>query len=112
MEKQIKDLIDKAKKDQSFLRKLKHFATDSCMYEFASQLRELELKQFPESVAVKKEKKDAEMLSRTFGMVELNINERVAYIILKTVEGYKKKKGNFSIKDASYITETANELFL
>jgi hypothetical protein len=70
MEKQIKSLIDKAKKDHKFLRKLKMFATDACMYELAVQLRELELKSFPETEKVKKDKKDAEMLSRTFGMVD------------------------------------------
>ena len=104
-------LIEKAKNDHSVLRKLKMLAVECHLYELGAELRHLENEIFPETESAKKAKKESIDLNLLFRMVDLSISEKTCWIIAETIRTYQKRKGKFTLKDASDIKHTANEFF-
>lgn len=111
MEQLFKQLIEAAKKNRKGLIRLKNAAVTLQEFELASQLRELETKNFPETEEVKAAKKQAKDLSLLFRMVDLNVSEDKCWLIAETLKLYNKKKGKFDIKDAAKIRAKEVELF-
>lgn len=111
MEQLFKQLIEAAKKNRKGLIRLKNAAVTLQEFELASQLRELETKNFPETEEVKAAKKQAKDLNLLFRMVDLNVSEDKCWLIAETLKLYNKKKGKFDIKDAAKIRAKEVELF-
>lgn len=111
MEQLFKSLIEAAKKNKKGLIRLKNAAVTLMEFELASKLRDIEIKNFPETEAVKAAKKQAKELNTLFRMVDLNISEDKCWLIAETLRLYDKKKGKFDIKDASKIRAKEVEVF-
>ncbi len=111
MQKLLTQLIQDCSKDKKALMMIKTAAVRCQNYELASKIREVENEYFPESKKQKEAKHLGERLNLAFRMVDLNISEKVCWIIAKTLKSKEKLKGNFSIKDASKILAEAAELF-
>lgn len=105
------ELIAKSCNTKKTLLIAKNLAVQLRDYEVASQLREIEKKKFPVSPEHTKRKKLALELNLVFRMVDLNIEESTCDKIAKTLEIFKKKKGKFSIKEASKIISENKEIF-
>ena len=112
MEELIKQMLDSAKKDHKKLRQLKMIAFELNQMDLAAELSDLENKLFPESPETKQANKKAKKLNLVFRMVELNIPNDVAWIIDRTLTRYKKRRGNFDLKDAVELMDEKNNLFV
>lgn len=109
--KQFEDLLEIAKKDKKVLEHLKNAAVKGQMYELASNIRDIEKENFPETEedkSIKKTYRDANLLLR---MVDVNASEFTSYKIGKAFEVYNKKKGKFDTGDAVKIINTADKYF-
>lgn len=111
MEELPKSLIDSAKKDRRGLIRLKNALVTLNEFEFASKLRELELKHFPETDEVKQATKKAKEINLVLRMVDLSVSEDKCWLIYQTLKLYEKKKGNFSTEDAAKLRCKEVELF-
>jgi hypothetical protein len=106
-----KNILQAATKNKKGLLKLKNALVELQQYEPAMEIRDIEKKYFPESKEEKKAKADAKNMGAVLKMVDLNVSDKTAYILLKTFEAHKKMNGKFDIKTASIIVETANKYF-
>lgn len=111
MQQLLTDLVEKAKGNKKGLIMLKNTAVRCQQFELASQLRELEISLFPETDEEKEAKKLAKEINLVLRMVELNVSEDVCWLISNTLKVHSKKKGKFSIKEASELIVKRKELF-
>lgn len=111
MEKLIKEAVEAAKKNRKGLCRLKKAAVTLQAYELASQLREIETKNFPETEDVKAANKKSKDLALLFRMVQLEIPTDKCWLIAETLKVYNKKKGKFDLMDAAKLLAKKEELF-
>lgn len=111
MQELLNQLLEKAKQDKKTLQHLKNTAVRAQNFELASNLRAIEIECFPESSEVKKAKEDAKYISLLFRMVELNVSEPTCWLISEAMKQHKKKKGKFSLEDASTLMAKKKEIF-
>lgn len=107
----INQLLTIAKTNKRAFKALKNVAVQCQTYELAANLRDLELKLFPESEELKKAKKEIIDWQTAFRMVGLNIEDSTAFLVVKTVLLSQKKKGKFSLQDASDLQVQRDVLF-
>jgi len=112
MEKFVNELIENCKKNKSSLVKLKNTAVDCQMFEFAANLKKIELELFPEPQEHLDAKLEADKMNLVFRMVELNIPNSIAWLISETVKLQKKKKGKFSLEDAAKLLAKKHQIFI
>lgn len=86
---------------------LKNLSVKLQQFELACSIREIEKEIFPETA----EEKKAKELRLLFGMVDLNVSEDVCWLISEVMEQHTKKKGKFSIHDASDLIYKRKQLF-
>ena len=110
-QKVIEQLLEAANKDVTLLRKLKVAAKEAGLLELSLTLRGIELQNFPQSDEEKKEREQAKSLNTLFRMVDLNIPEDVCWVINKTMQRYKIRRGNFDLKDAVEIRATKIKMY-
>lgn len=110
-ENQLRELLEFAKKDKKSLLNLKNTAVMCQRYELASQLREIETNLFPETKEEKMAKYVAHELSSVLRLVNLEVPDKVCYLIMETIKVYNKKKTSITIKDASKILANEKKIF-
>jgi hypothetical protein len=104
-------LLNRAKTNKGLLINLKHSIVKCQQFELAAQIMEIEKECFPESNEQKAAKERALELRTLFGMVELNVEPNVCWLIDETLRMHKKKKGKFDLKDAASIVVRCKNLF-
>jgi len=112
-ERVIEMLVQKAKTDHKVVRYMKELAVEVQDYELASLLRNMERENFPEKIV---DNKDPDVLKASairiaLGLCKLKTDDRGAFIIMKVVQKYFKRKGNMDMKDAIAISTEADEKF-
>ena len=107
----LNPLLEIAKKDKRAFNALKNVAVQCQSYELAAELRAIEVNLFPESEELKKAKKDIIAWQTAFRMVGLNIEDATAFLVVNTVLLSQKKKGKFSLQDASDLQVKRDILF-
>ena len=107
MELLIKELLE----DKKAIKELKNIAIEFKKYELASKIREIELTKFPETEEIKNIKRRVNELSLLFRMFDLDIRDKLIYIIDEAMKLFKNKKGNTSLKDTIEIKRKAEGLF-
>jgi hypothetical protein len=85
MEQLPKQLIEAAKKNRKGLNQLKRALVTLKEYELASNLREIELKSFPETAEVKVSKEIVANLKVALNMVGLQVSDDAIYTIYETI---------------------------
>lgn len=111
MAKLFKELLVNAKKRKKGIVKLKEAAVVCQQYELAVALREIELKAFPETKAIKKIKEDAKNLRSMFLMLNINVDAKTCWLISEAFKVLNKKKWNFSELDASKLILKQEKIF-
>lgn len=111
MEKLLSKLIEKAKTDKKGIAMLKNTAVRCQQYELAVMLREIEKTNFPETREVADAKKLAALLQGAIAMVGLNVSEDTCWLLNEVIKEFGKKKGEFSLRDASAIKARHEEIF-
>lgn len=111
MDNQTQLLLENASKKLETLLELKNFAIKVGNYELGAKCREIELEKFPITQEETDAQEEAEKLNLVFRMVELGIDNPTCYIIAKTLELCKKKKGKFDTADALKIIVDSKRLF-
>lgn len=111
MEDLLMKMLEKAKENHKGLKMLKDTAVRCQQYALAAKLRDIEIETFPETQEQKDAKALGKELSLLFRMVELNISDDVCWLIAKTFESHRKKKGKFSIDEAVTLRFKREELF-
>lgn len=106
------ELLEAAKGSRRKLCILKDAAVKCQHYELAAQLREYETSVFMETQEEKDAKELAGKLNLLFRMTSININESTCFLIHEAIKTFKKKKGNFSIHDASQLVVKTKQIFL
>ena len=104
-------LLNAAKTNKKGLLKLKDAIVANQQYELAGKIRDIEKELFPPSDEEIQAKKLGEELNLLFRMVDLNIADDVCWIIFQAVQLHLKKKGKFSIQEASDLTVKRKRLF-
>ena len=107
----FEQLIEAAKKNKKGLLKLKDAIVANQQYELAGKIRDIEKELFPPSEEEIEAKKLADELNLLFRMVELNISEDICWLIYQTLKAHSKKKGKFSIQEASDLIVKRKRLF-
>ena len=108
---ELLNLVERAKKDKKKLIALKEMAVKCQDFEVAANFREMEKEFFPETDEIKSAKKQAKEIQLALQMVELNVSDDVCWLISNTLKVHSKKKGKFSIKEASELIVKRKELF-
>lgn len=104
----IRKFLTEASRNKEGLKRLKDTAVACQQYELAAELRQLENEQFPEQQH-EKEAKEAQLL---FRMVDINVEEpKTAWLILKVVQSYIEKGGDYDIDSAAKLETEAKKLF-
>lgn len=111
MENLFMNLVVHAKNDKKKLVALKEMAVKCQNFELAANLREIERQYFPETEEEKKAKKEAKKLNLIFRMVKLNIPDEVAWLISETMKKYRRRRGNFDLKDAADLMDNKDKIF-
>lgn len=113
MENQIKDLFEKAKKNKKTLVMLKNTAVAADMLEFAAELRDIEVKNFPVKKADKKILEEISKFGLVLRMMGLSVdcNQSLGMMYLG-FQKYSTMKGKFSVKEAVEIKIQVQELFI
>ena len=112
MDTSANKLLKEASKDLELLLELKILTVKLKDYELGAQCRQIELEKFPVTQEEIDAQEEAQNLQNVFRFVELNIDKSTCYRIAKTLELYKKKKGSFTLKDASKIIVDSQRLFI
>lgn len=99
MEALVMGLLEEAKKNKKVLRSMKDLAVKAQQFELASQLRDIEVANFPES----EEEKMGRNFQTALAMVDIKCDEDLAYKIYVTTKEFLEKGGEFSLKDAANI---------
>ncbi len=107
----LEKMLENAKKDKKAFNTLKTLAVKLQMFEFASQLREMEIEVFPLTEEEKKAKKIGQQLTSVFSILKLNTNPATAWKIYQAIHHYDKCKGEFSIDNGCDIAIRAERLF-
>lgn len=63
---------------------------------------------FPET----EEEKEADKLTMVFGLVDLKVNKKTAWLIMETAKARIRLGGNFSVNDALDIKNRCNKIFI
>jgi predicted nucleic-acid-binding protein len=103
--------VEKSKTNRKAFKYLKASSVEAQLFELASELRSLELKYHPETEEQKEAKKIANRMNLLFRMVELNVERPLCWLIYKAIKLNDKKKGNFSLEDASKLIADKKRLF-
>lgn len=112
MEHLILQMFESAKADKVKFLKLKKLAVGLQQFELASELRDFEKKNFPDTPEDAKSRHDASTVNSALHLVDFKgVSERSAWLIMETVKSVLKRKGNFSIKDAAILQERCNRLY-
>jgi hypothetical protein len=111
MEKQLMQMLEETKKNKKAFRWLKNVAVRTQQFELAASLRQIENENFPETEETKKAKKRAKDLNFLFRMVDLNVPEKMCWMLDELIKAYDKKKGKFSIDDAVTINYKNKDIF-
>lgn len=112
MEHLILQMFESAKADKAKFLKLKKLAVGLQQFELASELRDYEKQNFPDTPEDAKSRQDANMINASLHLVDFKgVSERSAWLIMETVKLALKKKGLFSIKDAAILQEKCNRLY-
>lgn len=104
-------LIEEAKKNKKLLQLLKEAAVKSQQFEFAAELRQIERENFPLTEEQIKAKELTDFLDVIFRGAEISAPKSTLWLIYNLVEGYKKKKQKFSLKDISALMAKQKEIF-
>jgi len=107
----LERLLESASKNKKGIKLLKNVALKVQQYECAAALREIEKANFPESEESKAAKRLGQELKTACGMVGIDITEDMCWILSQTFDGYKKKKGKFSLNESSKIYAKWVEIF-
>ncbi len=107
----INQLIESATTDKKKLIILKTAAVKCQEFELAASLREIEKTNFPDTLEVSEAKERAKLVKISFGMAGLNAPESTCWLIDQVLKCERKKKGKFTLMDASHIAARAKEIF-
>ncbi len=107
----LEKLLESASKDKRGIKMLKNTAVRVQQYECAAALREIEKTNFPESEEAKEAKRLGGQLKTACGMAGVNISEDMCWLLSQIFDGYKKKKGKFSLNESSKIYAKWQEIF-
>jgi hypothetical protein len=110
-EKLFLELLEKGKTDRATLCALKIAAVRSQAFELASSLREMELKNFPETVQEKEAIEIGVNTALVLSMVGIKVQRREAWIIQQSIKQASKRKGKFSTENANNIRLLAHTYF-
>lgn len=108
---ELNELIEGAKKSKKAFESLKNTAIVCGQYEFAAELKKIELEAFPETEEVKDIKFEASLLSEILRMVHLKIDPATSWVINETFKLCREKGDQFSFKDANEIMDKAKQIF-
>lgn len=105
------NLVEAAKKDKNKLNSLKLIAIQCQQFSLAADIRDIERELFPESKESIDAKIQASKLNLLFRMVDLDIPDKIAWLINQTLKKHWKRRGNFDLKDASILRAKMIEYF-
>jgi len=112
MNTDIEKMLKDAETNKKALNHLKQASIETQNFVAGAIFRDIERQNFPKT----KQETDAHILgselNRLFRMCDLNIDDKICYIIFTAFEKYKKKKGNFDLKDACKIKADADKYFI
>ncbi len=111
MKKTGDKLIELAKKERNVLNALKEIAVKSDCFELASELREIEVKQYPEAKTTTDEYTEAQAFTTILRLVELKTSIKAGYLILECAKVFIKKGGESALKDVAKIQARAKKIF-
>ena len=100
-------MLEAAKKDKKVLAYIKKAAVRGQQFELASNLHEIDKELFPES----EEAKEAKKINIMLRMIGVNASDHTCWVLGEAFKVYLKKKGEFSLIDASIITDKGKTLF-
>ena len=112
MEKLLKQLLEEVKQNKIGLSQLKNAAITCNQFDLAIRLKEIDKEMFPETKAIKLAKETAKKIKQTLNMVGVDAPEETCWLIAETLKMYKKKKGEFSLDDATSLRVKKEEIFL
>lgn len=107
----INILLEKAKESKPIFKKLKDLAVSCQSYEIAANLRDIELSLFPESEEVKKAKNEILKFKTLLRMLDVDCDDRVAYLFIELNKIISKNNYNFTLKDAESLLYKRDKLF-
>lgn len=107
----IKQLTELASTDRDTLKLLKHVAIKAQKYELSANLRDFELKNFPEAKKTDKEYKETEIFKTLLNIAELDVKMETSYVILECAKVFIEKGGESAIDDVARIKARAKEIF-
>ena len=93
------------------LRKLIKILVDVRLFDLAAKAKMIEEKKYPASADEKNAEKIGKEISQLLMMVDINVNEELAWLIYKTIERYNDLKEDFSVKDSRELIVKRNEYF-
>lgn len=102
------ELLEKAKIDRRALFRLKEVAVILKEYELASQIRQLELDNFPETKA----EQEAKAIRLVLKSVGIDTEDKTCWLILETLKLHKEKGSEFNEDDAKKLVNKQKELWI
>jgi len=105
------NFLTEAVNDKASLIALKTAVVKAKHYELAGKLRAIERDRFPESEEVKQAKEKADGIDVLLRMIGLNVPLDTCWLLNETFSQYFKKKGKFSLEDASHLIAKQKRLF-
>lgn len=107
----ITEMLARATKDKRAMRALKGLAVRVQMFELASNLREIEKTNFPETREEEAEKSIAKKLSGLFTMFDLTVPEETSWVFYQAMLLFREKGEQINLEDASKVRARAKQLF-
>lgn len=108
LKSELNALLDEALKTRHGVESLKKMAIDNRMYELGAMLRDYEKETFTE---YKREIEEAERVRTLFGMMDISVNNKAAYIIFEAIKAYIEKGQNTDLFTSTKIINKADKIF-
>lgn len=108
LRQELNTLLDEVLKTRHGFESLKKMAIDNRMYELGTMLRDYEKETFAE---YKEEVEEADKVRMLFGMMDINVSNKAAYIILEAIKSYVEKGDGTDIMTTSQIMTKADSIF-
>lgn len=107
----LDNLVEAVKKDQKMLKALKVLAVKCQQFSLAADIRDLEHELFPQTEEQKKAMLEGSNIGSLLRMIEINVPDRLAWIIYQAIKRYLKRRDNFDLKDAAELKAKMIALF-
>jgi len=107
----LQQFLENCKQSKTTLAQLKNLAVKVQDYEFAANVRELETTLFPQTLVDEAERKKASDIAKIFGMFNLQVKPREAWLVNTILEKYRLN-GTVTSDDVFDIRTECDNLFV